>query len=723
MSSERQHSHVHSSTESEIDREDLAPGRSSKSALLRRSDDVIASGLVQRKARDANGVADGAEDAVAAASSSSGSALPDSLMRKFESSLGADLSSVRVHTGNASAAANDAVGAKAYTVGQDIHFGAGQYDPSSPAGEHLLAHEVAHTVQQAGGAQRRQHKLEVSSPGDGLEHEADRAADAMVAGQPAMVSTANGVARTVLQRDPISDVKSGAKVSGLPDVNAGDPVPGAGLIKIGPDIPIDLTQTKVVSKNGVPYEVPTSDYRKVNPLIPMPDLDKPMPKAAIPDPGAIPGWHTVIPETKTGGPIVLVIPAQPDVVRGANHHPSVQQAWEDYRTVLIPEVQRTWNEGARVKLDAFTQQKNESPELKKLLDETSKHYEMAPLKSGKGSVSTQGLAQQIVPGQSISTVASKVDAGGSALLDGAKASAAQPEDTVMATPIKLAVNGVNMARANTRALAKKLDGVNEMLDGARTDLSLANAEVDELKAKPKPGELSDDVKDAIALATIVDPRLGEIATTLAKYAPLFSKLHATVSAGAGALSGNPTAIYDAVTKVADLAGWLSMQTAADRVAELVGGNPAFAKCAAAARKVSGLAKFAEGLGMEAKELLKLEKTAYDALARALADGWKGANKADGALAAHAMHALPRVEKMIRVLEVMRSDFPSLPSGTTRMAQGHALATKGDPAPGTSELQQTVAWIDGAPKIVEAELPKWRTIHAQLSKVSAALGVE
>lgn len=151
--------------------------------------------------RDGNGVAAGADSYVQrAASASSGSALPSGVKDQFESSLGADLSGVRVHTGSASAEAASAVGARAYTTGQDIHFGAGQYAPSDPFGLHLLAHEVAHTVQQAGGASSgTQYKLEVSTPGDHAEVEADRAADAMVAGRAASVSGGGGIARTVMR--------------------------------------------------------------------------------------------------------------------------------------------------------------------------------------------------------------------------------------------------------------------------------------------------------------------------------------------------------------------------------------------------------------------------------------------------------------------------------------------------------------------------------------------
>jgi hypothetical protein len=172
-----------------------APGRTTLVAQLEPA--YAVAGVIQRKARDASGVAGDAEPAIAAAATSSSAALPAPLLRKFEASLGAELSGVRIHTGGASADAAHAVGARAYTLGQGIHFGAGQYDPSSAGGEHLIAHEVAHTVQQRGGAAVRQHKLEVSAPGDAAEHEADRAADAMVAGRPALATSTAAGSRTL----------------------------------------------------------------------------------------------------------------------------------------------------------------------------------------------------------------------------------------------------------------------------------------------------------------------------------------------------------------------------------------------------------------------------------------------------------------------------------------------------------------------------------------------
>ncbi|WON73524.1 DUF4157 domain-containing protein [Nitrosospira sp. Is2] len=98
-----------------------------------------------------NGVLPHAEEAVSAASDSTGQPLPSNLQRKFEQGLGVDLSAVRVHTGPRSIEASNAISARAYTTGSDIHFNQGQYDPESSEGQRLLAHEVTHTMQQTAG--------------------------------------------------------------------------------------------------------------------------------------------------------------------------------------------------------------------------------------------------------------------------------------------------------------------------------------------------------------------------------------------------------------------------------------------------------------------------------------------------------------------------------------------------------------------------------------------
>jgi ElaB/YqjD/DUF883 family membrane-anchored ribosome-binding protein len=81
---------------------------------------------VQRLASDVRALAADAERLVSRAASSAGEPLPTGLRSRFESSLGVDLGAVRVHTGSSSTAAADAVRARAYTVGNDIHFADGE---------------------------------------------------------------------------------------------------------------------------------------------------------------------------------------------------------------------------------------------------------------------------------------------------------------------------------------------------------------------------------------------------------------------------------------------------------------------------------------------------------------------------------------------------------------------------------------------------------------------
>ena len=81
-----------------------------------------------------------------------GEELPDSVRSFFEPRFGHDFSRVRVHRGASAARSARAVNAEAYTVGRDIVFGSGRYAPQTPSGQRLLAHELTHVVQQAGGA-------------------------------------------------------------------------------------------------------------------------------------------------------------------------------------------------------------------------------------------------------------------------------------------------------------------------------------------------------------------------------------------------------------------------------------------------------------------------------------------------------------------------------------------------------------------------------------------
>jgi hypothetical protein len=85
-----------------------------------------------------------------------GSALPPATRAFFEPRFGTDFSHVRVHTGSRAEETAKAISAKAFTVGADIAFAGGEYAPESPEGQHLLAHELTHVVQQSPMALRRE---------------------------------------------------------------------------------------------------------------------------------------------------------------------------------------------------------------------------------------------------------------------------------------------------------------------------------------------------------------------------------------------------------------------------------------------------------------------------------------------------------------------------------------------------------------------------------------
>lgn len=121
-----------------------------------------------------------APGAVAAAAASPGRALDAASRSFFEGRLGRDFSDVRVHTDVAASSAARSIGARAYTLGRDIVFGAGGYAPASAGGRRLLAHELAHVVQQDPSAGRAiDGPLELGPPDSAAEAEADRVAEGL----------------------------------------------------------------------------------------------------------------------------------------------------------------------------------------------------------------------------------------------------------------------------------------------------------------------------------------------------------------------------------------------------------------------------------------------------------------------------------------------------------------------------------------------------------------
>jgi hypothetical protein len=103
-----------------------------------------------------------------------GTALDTGVAERMSGSLG-DLSDIRVHTDETADKLNRSVSARAFATGTDVYFAGGEYNPGSPDGDKLIAHELAHVVQQRGASASG--PLTVSQPGDAMEREADSVAD------------------------------------------------------------------------------------------------------------------------------------------------------------------------------------------------------------------------------------------------------------------------------------------------------------------------------------------------------------------------------------------------------------------------------------------------------------------------------------------------------------------------------------------------------------------
>jgi hypothetical protein len=116
--------------------------------------------------------------AAIAVAAGSGSRLDRRTLGEFRPTHG-DLGDVRVHTGPRADTLARSVDAVAFTVGADVFFRQGAYDPQSHHGKELLAHELAHVVQQRGAPAAG--PLKVTNPGDALERDADAVARDAVA--------------------------------------------------------------------------------------------------------------------------------------------------------------------------------------------------------------------------------------------------------------------------------------------------------------------------------------------------------------------------------------------------------------------------------------------------------------------------------------------------------------------------------------------------------------
>jgi hypothetical protein len=113
----------------------------------------------------------------------------------FEPRFGRQFGDVRVHTDAKSAESARAVNARAYTVGRQVVFGAEQYRPHTDVGRALLAHELAHTMQQ-GGETGPANNIKIGSSDDRYESEADHLANRLL-NTPVATGASNKAGSTI----------------------------------------------------------------------------------------------------------------------------------------------------------------------------------------------------------------------------------------------------------------------------------------------------------------------------------------------------------------------------------------------------------------------------------------------------------------------------------------------------------------------------------------------
>ena len=151
---------------------------------------------------------------------SSGEHLDEQTQSFMESRFNHDFSQVHIHNDTQAAQSAEAVNAEAYTVGQDVVFGDGQYQPHTDSGKRLMAHELTHVAQQSVATSQSFAHLQIDEGTSASEQEAATNAHRVVdQGQLASLNgTGTGHAAS-LQRQAKPDA-AGNKSNKSPSVDS-----------------------------------------------------------------------------------------------------------------------------------------------------------------------------------------------------------------------------------------------------------------------------------------------------------------------------------------------------------------------------------------------------------------------------------------------------------------------------------------------------------------------
>jgi hypothetical protein len=136
--------------------------------------------------------------------SGGGSPLDRETRQSMESRFGYDFSDVRVHTDARAGESAKSVNAQAYTVGTDIVFQPDKYSPQTHQGQHMLAHELTHVIQQKAGpvsGAPAPGGIQISDPSDAFEQQAERTATQVMSAKPPSASPASVQSLAVQRQD------------------------------------------------------------------------------------------------------------------------------------------------------------------------------------------------------------------------------------------------------------------------------------------------------------------------------------------------------------------------------------------------------------------------------------------------------------------------------------------------------------------------------------------
>jgi len=198
--------------------EQISPLVQRASDIPQKDDDDESKMLQASAAAGPSSAAIGISNAVASGVSTmqgGGHALSPATRAFMEPRFGHDFSRVRIHADSNAAKVSQHINAKAFTVGQNVAFGAGQYQPNTANGRQLLAHELTHVVQQSGNTNIIQRAETDTEPA--CTSLADSSSDV-----DTLVNTSLGIAKSAAGTPPVGlRVASGLARLLARDVQAG----------------------------------------------------------------------------------------------------------------------------------------------------------------------------------------------------------------------------------------------------------------------------------------------------------------------------------------------------------------------------------------------------------------------------------------------------------------------------------------------------------------------